>query len=236
MNVEAVPVLVSVFALVVSAYGILERRSATERDLRDRLLSTVDELHELSVQEHELTQEGVAENWNQIGAMAAQRMRLVQQALLLERMIKGRRLTSEEYATIAAACESSGDLDQALTLWKRAANLAADGSVVAQAANWRSMAGCHCQRGEYPAMRQAIARALDLVPVWHDRGRYEYAMTCVDLAEGEWIAGNGESPEFRNAMSMALDKAALVTSVEARATVMDRLSGIRARADAALRR
>ncbi|MDO8151252.1 hypothetical protein [Isoptericola sp. b408] len=227
MDASIVPILVSVFALLISAYGIIERRSATERDLRDRLLKKVDDLHELGVNEDELWWgEDEDEVWDRRAAIKAQRMRMVQQALLLERMIRGRRLTSEEYATLALACERAGDLDQALALWKRATALAAHGSAVAEAASWRSMAGCHSQRGEYPEMRRAIARALEIIPTWHDVGRYEYAMTCADLAEGEWAASDHETPEFRSALSTALDKAELVMSDHSRHRVTRRLAEI----------
>lgn len=232
MDAATITVLVSVFALLVSAYGIIERKSATERELRDRFLKSVEELHQLGVDEDEMARGGVRESWNALAALEARRMRLVQQSLLLEQMIKGRHVTSEEYATIAGACEAAGDLDKALMLWKRAAALAAKGSVVAEVANWRSMAGCHCQRGEYPEMRHAMARALELIPTWHDRGRYEYALTCVDLAEGELSASDGKSQEFRDAMSVALDKAGMVRRVESRATLIDMLTGLQARADA----
>ncbi|MFN8189195.1 MAG: hypothetical protein U0R78_01945 [Nocardioidaceae bacterium] len=129
------------------------------------------------------------------GTLDVRRLGLAQRALLLGRCLDRRLVTAEDHATVAEAFARCGDLDLALSLWRRAIHDARGGSRLAEAAYWRGLAECHRRRGEFTAMRAAIDRALDVSPLWDDRGRYDYICACADAAEAEFLVGGGDSPD-----------------------------------------
>lgn len=226
--------VVSVIALAISAYGIVERRLAAERDLRARLVAVVEELYDLNLTEAKEQDAGADPYGSGLASLRARRALLAEQALMLEAMIRGRLVTAEEYSSMAEAYEYQGDLDQALALRTKAVDRATrrpgsrtpSSTAMTLAACWRSLAGCHCQRREPEAMRHAARRALAATPVGHDRGRLDYVQTCVDWADGE-CGLDPTGPAFAEALKLGTAMAERIVDESARNDAQSLLAAVR---------
>jgi tetratricopeptide (TPR) repeat protein len=173
---EWMSLVISLTALAIAAYGIVERRRAVDRELRSQFASMIRELHALP------------EVYPDPATAAAGQFRralLTQQATALESMVDPRRLTSEEYGTVAHALDTLGETQRAIGYWEKAVERAGDTPGVMQAAPWRGYAWCCFEERRLPEARNALRRSLSLLPRDHDRNRYDIVYTCADWVNME---------------------------------------------------
>lgn len=178
--------VISIVAVALSVYGVVERHIAVLRTARTQLAALLDELNELNITEAQTRAEWADDptsggGRDLGGSLTFRRALIAEQASSLERMIRGRDVVAEEYSTLASAYESVGDLDRALHLWQQAVDRASGSSVITQVACRRSLAGCRYLRGDVDGAREAVEAALALLPE-HDRGRLDRVETLLDLA------------------------------------------------------
>lgn len=168
---EWTSLVISLMALGVAAYGIVERRRAVQRDLRGQFASTIRELHALPSSE---------EDYAEAAAQQFRRALLTQQATALESMVDPRQLTSEEYGTLAHSLDWLGETKQAISYWEKATQRAGSTPGAMQAAPWRGYAWACFEEQQLPQARMAVRRSLSLLPRDHDRNRFDIVQTCAD--------------------------------------------------------
>jgi len=115
-RVQAGVVLISLAALAVSLYGILERRGAARRAERLRFASLIDDLNELRLSYRHPTT--ALEFGDEADAINGRAELLAVQAFLLRQRLHD--ITSPEYRTLAYALSRSGYPAEADQSWREA--------------------------------------------------------------------------------------------------------------------
>lgn len=185
--------LIGLLGLLVSVSAAVRQRTVVTQQVSSRFVAVIAELEGLQALDRRPLLESPDNLRETTGTLLARRLRLAQRAALLSRRLDRRLVTAEDHATVAGALALCGDLDLSLSLWRRAIHEARGGSRLAEAAYWRGLADCHRLRGEFRAMRAAAEHALEVSPLWDDRGRYDYICTCADAAEAEFMVDGGAS-------------------------------------------
>jgi hypothetical protein len=146
---QAVTVFVSVGALAVSIYGIVERRLTLRKTERVRLTELVDQLTEIDIAESK--EQDIDANW-----FVRRKEVLVQQAVSLLNRSTSRSMTAVEYRLLAIAAEECGYRETADALFKKATTARAGGDLGIQTMYAERSRAMALYRAGRPAEGRAI--------------------------------------------------------------------------------
>lgn len=200
-----VPLLISFCALLIAGYGIIERRHATSRELRSRLVAVIGDLYDVHAQLDELAGPDPAAYEAQ-AALQARTALLAEQALVLVDMLGESQVTPEEYSSLAVAYEVLQDRALAASFWKKAVDYSDRYpdrcSAITKVACRRGLAWSCFERRDLTGARRAVEDALRHLPR-DDAGHWEYVQTCIDWATRERDADSTSDENWRQVLAQA---------------------------------
>jgi len=188
-RVQAGVVLISLAALAVSLYGILERRGAARRAERLRFASLIDDLNELRLSYRHPTT--ALEFGDEAAFVNARAELLAVQAFLLRKHLHD--ITSPEYRTLAFALSRSGYPAEADQSWREALLAADEEGPTQQLFAHRGYAFFLFAAGRSEEGREQMRRGLEAIGSADDNARIHQIKTYVYWAIEERAAGGEEA-------------------------------------------
>jgi len=188
-RVQAGVVLISLAALAVSLYGILERRGAARRAERLRFASLIDDLNELRLSYRHPTT--ALEFGDEAAFVNARAELLAVQAFLLRKHLHD--ITSPEYRTLAFALSRSGYPAEADQSWREALLAADEEGPTQQLFAHRGYAFFLFAAGRSEEGREQMRRGLEAIGSADDNARIHQIKTYVYWALEERTAGGAEA-------------------------------------------
>ncbi|WP_030434223.1 hypothetical protein [Actinoplanes subtropicus] len=189
---QAGVVLISLAALAVSLYGILERRGAARRAERLRFATLVDDLNNLRLAYRHPTT--ALEFGDEAAFVNARAELLAVQAFLLRNRLHD--ITSPEYRTLAFALSRSGYPAEADQSWREALLAAGEEGPTQQLFAHRGYAFFLFAAGRPGEARDQMRLGLQAIGSADDNARIHQIKTYVYWAIEERTAG-GEEAELR---------------------------------------
>ena len=170
---------ISLAALAISLYGIVERRSAARRAERLRFMSLVDDLNSLRV-DHILP-------WgDEASAVNARAELLTVQAFALQKRLTD--VTSPEFRTLAFALDRAGYPEQAEQAWRSAIDTAEDEGPTPALFAHRGYAYFLFTAGRVEKARDQMGLALEAIGSADDAARVNQIKTFKYWADNERTA------------------------------------------------
>jgi len=191
-RVQAGVVLISLVALAVSLYGILERRGAARRAERLRFATLIDDLNTLRLAYRHPTT--ALEFGDEADAVNARAELLAVQAFLLRKRLHD--ITSPEYRTLAYALSRSGCPAEADQCWRESLLAADDEGPAQQLFAHRGYAFFLFGAGRPEEAREQMRLGLEAIGSADDNARIHQIKTYVYWAIEERAAG-GAAAELR---------------------------------------
>jgi hypothetical protein len=188
-RMQAGVVLISLVALAVSLYGILERRGAARRAERLRFATLIDDLNTLRLAYRHPTT--ALEFGDEADAVNARAELLAVQAFLLRKRLHD--ITSPEYRTLAYALSRSGCPAEADQSWREALQAADEEGPVQQLLAHRGYAFFLFGAGRPEEAREQMRLGIEAIGSADDNARIHQIKTYVYWAIEERAAGGAEA-------------------------------------------
>jgi hypothetical protein len=186
---EAGVVLISLAALAVSVYGVVERRSAARRAERLRFAALIDELNNLRLAYRHPTT--VLEFGDEADAINGRAELLAVQAFLLRQRLHD--ITSPEYRTLAYALSRSGSPAEADQSWRESLLAAEEEGPTQQLLAHRGYAFFLFAAGRPEEAREQMRLGIRAIGSADDNARIHQIKTYVYWAIDERAAGGPEA-------------------------------------------
>lgn len=214
-----IPLLISFCALLIAGWGIIERRQATARELRSRLVGVINDLYDVLAQRDRLARSDPAAYDGQ-AALTSRTALLSEQALILIDMLGEGQVAPEEYSSLAVAYEVLLDLELSASLWEKAVDYSDRypdrTSAVTKVACRRGLAWSRFGARDITGGRRAVEDALRFLPK-DNAGQWDYVQTCIDWALWERDADPASDDNWRRVLTQGRAAAARLDETSQRA-------------------
>ena len=198
---DALPIIISVFALAVSAYGILERKDVARRLERIRLSELLDSLNQVDLELARANER----SGTPIIVLNARNELLAQQVLSILPKFQ-QETTSTEMRTLAHGLAHANYWDQAELAWEWAESAARREGPIQQILALRGRAYYLFKNNKATEARAKLIEAQNLNPLTGDGYRSIAATTLLDWSSYELALGD------RSRASELIDQAEMVLS------------------------
>lgn len=221
-----VTVTISSLALIISIYGIYERRVAAYKALRIRLTELLDSLATINAAiETAYAGKSPSEAQQILQYQAERQALLAAQSLDLVNQYRGH-ITTPEYVNLAKALRSIGHTTAELTIWKQAVQFASKHDTFYLAAAWKGLGWYLFEQRDVGPAREALRHFLDAKEPIHDTERYDRITTLLSWCDFELGLIPVDVEMVKNLLHEAINESERLTNQEWRETFTEHFGNI----------